>query len=303
MLRVEKEKVTTKDVLFHHDIIGMSIITVVACILFFSQNWSYGMYMLSIPMCLGFFAYFFKITEIMKGNTVIPQIPLYQHPFGDESYLHGVFFSGYVVVLILLITEGYESIIYPQLFLTLFKIFTFLIVLTFISCFHVAINKAWITARIELYIKQDTTTSSAYFDEEDTGIIPFMPKAKHYTLWSPAQQKFERLTLLNILIYLFLLILNVIDWVSQTRVDLLPISLPGAGHIVFMLSLADIVSFTFSPVFFTIVARKLYDEIFTFDVEKMTPIIVKIVPDDKTREHVINFLEKIQDMRKMGIRE
>ncbi|HME54713.1 MAG TPA: hypothetical protein VKM55_21075 [Candidatus Lokiarchaeia archaeon] len=294
------EKITSMDVLFHHDILGMSIITVVACILFFSQNWGFGgVYILLIPVCLGFFAFYFKIAEIMHPNTVIPQIPLYQHPFGDESYLHSVFFTGYVVVFILIITEGYESIIYSALFLTLFKIFTFLIVLTFISCFHVAINKAWLTARIELYVKQDTTPSATYLNDEDMGIVPFLPTTKHYTIWSAAQQKFERLTLLNILIYLFLLIINVIDWISQTRIDLLPISLPGAGQIVFKLSLADLVSFIFSPVFFIILIKTLYDDIYNFDVEKIASVLVKIEPDNATREHIIKFFEKIQEMRKV----
>jgi hypothetical protein len=292
------EKITTKDVLFHHDILGMSIITIVACIILFSQGWGYGFYILSIPLCLGFFAFFFKIAEIMKPNTVIPQIPLFQHPFGDEGYMHGIFFSGYVVVLILLIVEGYESIIYPAMFLPLFKIFTFLIVLTFISCFHVAINKAWITARIELYINQDPATSSAFLDDEDTEIIPFMPKAKHYTIWSAMQQKFERLTLLNILVYAFLLIMNIIDWISQTRVVILPVALPGTGQAVFSLSLADFISFIISPLMFVILMRKLYDEIFTFDVQKIAPVIVKLVPEDATREKIIKFFEKIQEMRK-----
>lgn len=297
---IRAEKIMTKDVLFHHDILGMSIITVVACILFFSQNWGYGAFILLIPICLGFFAFFFKIAEIMKPNTVIPQIPFYQHPFGDESYLHSIFFSGYVVVLVLLITEGYESIIYPEIFQTLFQIFTFLIVLTYISCFHVAINKAWITARIELYVNQDATTSSALLDDEEMEIVPFLPKTKKYTLWSAAQQKFERLTMLNILIYLFLLIMNVIDWISQTRIDLLPISLPGAGQISFKFSLANLLSFIFSPLFFIILVKKLYNEIFTFNVEKIASVLVKIVPDDATRERIIKFLEKIHDIRKIS---
>nr|MDO8115447.1 hypothetical protein [Candidatus Sigynarchaeota archaeon] len=296
------EKIATKDVLVHYSVLGTVVITLVAFVMFFSQGWGFGVYLVAIPSCLGFFALYFKIAELLKPNTAIKGVPLYQHPFGDESYIHGIFFSGYIISLFLLITLGYEALISPHYFVPIFRSFMFLISLTFISCVHLAINKAWITARIELIVKQDSANPE-FLDDDDLALISTVPNVKKYSIWSPVQDKFERFTLLNILIYVFLVLMNVLDLISQTRLDILPISLPGtpeAGESAFFLSLAHLMSFIFDPIFFSLVMKTLYGEIYNYKIEKLAPVLVKLEKDDAARERLIKFLEKIQDLRKIG---
>ncbi|NMC07781.1 MAG: hypothetical protein GYA24_21385 [Candidatus Lokiarchaeota archaeon] len=298
------ERITIKNVLLNHSFLGTIIITFVFCILFFSQGWGTGSIFLVIPACLGFFAFFFDALAIQKPSMNIAGIAMFQHPIGDEGYMHGVFFAGYMIELLLTMAVGYEAKLAPDFFAPVFKIFMFLMIITTLSCLHVAINKAWLTARIELFTKDTSATQPEIEKDEDLAIIARQPSYKKHVLWSPSQQKFERLTLINIMIYLFLLMLNIIDMISAFQLNVIAIPLPGIGiegPAMGYLSLSQMTSLGLSVAFFIIVLRTLYTEIYDYNLEHLSDVLVKLEPDDATREHIIKFLEKIQDFRKAGV--
>jgi hypothetical protein len=297
------ERVTLKDVLLNYSILGTIIITLACCVIFFSQGWGFGAFFLLVPACLGFFSIYFDILAILKPNTNIPGIALFQHPLGDEGYMHGVFFVGYIIELLLTVVLGYEAKLAPDFFAPVFKIFAFLMTITFVSCFHVAINKAWITARIELFTEEKSARDPAVDEDEDFSMIMPLPSHKKYTLWCPAQQEFERFTIINVLLYIFLLVLNIIDMVSQLQVNVIVVPLPGIGvegPATGYLSLSQVTSFGLSTVFFIVVLHKIYNETYDYNVEHLSSVLVKLEPSDVVRERIIKFLEKILDYRKAG---
>ncbi len=298
------ERVTIKDVLLNHSILGTIIITLACFVIVFSQGWGLGALFLLVPGCLGFFAIFFDIVTIMKPNTNIAGVAMFQHPLGDEGYMHGVFFVGYIIELLLTVVLGYEAKLAPDFFAPVFKIFSFLMTITFISCFHVAVNKAWLTARIELFTEEKTARDHSVDEDEDLSMIMPLPSLRKYTLWCPAQQKFDRFTIINILLYVFLLVLNIIDMVSQLQVNVITVPLPGigvSGPTTGYLSLSQLISLGLSTTFFIVVIRTLYMEIYGFNVEHLSSVLVKLEPNDAKRERIIKFLEKIQDFRKTGV--
>jgi hypothetical protein len=298
------ERVSTKDVLLNYSILGTIIITLSCCVIVFSQGWGLGTLFLLVPACLGFFAFFFDIVNIMKPNTNIAGVAMFQHPLGDEGYMHGVFFVGYIIELLLTVALGYEAKLVPDFFAPVFKIFSFLMTITFTSCFHVAINKAWLTARIELFIEEKSLRDPVVDEDEDLSMIMPLPSHRKHTLWCPAQQKFERFTIINIMLYIFLIVLNIIDMVSQLQLNVFSIPLPGisvSGQATGYLSLSQVISLGLSTTFFIVVLRTLYVEIYDYNVEHLSGVLVKLEPNDATRERIIKFLEKIQDFRKAGV--
>ncbi len=298
------ERVSIKDVLLNYSILGKILITLACCVLIFSQGWGVGAFLLLIPACLGFFAFFFEVITIMKPNTNIAGVAMFQHPLGDEGYIHGVFFVGYIIELLFTVTLGYEAKLAPDFFAPVFKIFAFLMTITFLSCFHVAINKAWLTARIELFTEEKSVRDPAVDDDEDRSMIMPLPSYRKHTLWCPAQQKFERFTIINILLFIFLLVLNIIDMVSPLQLNVFAVPLPGigvSGPTTGYLSLSQLISLGLSTSFFIVVLRTLYVEIYDYNVEHLSGVLVKLEPDDATRERIIKFLEKIKDFRKAGI--
>ncbi len=298
------ERVSTKDVLLNYSILGTVLITLACCVIILSQGWGVGALFLSIPAILGFFSIFFDILAITKPNTNIAGIAMFQHPLGDEGYMHGVFFVGYVIELLLTVALGYEAKLSPNFFAPVFKIFAFLMTITFSSCFHVAINKAWLTARIDLFTEEKSARDPAVDGDEDLSMIMPLPSLKKYTLWCPAQQKFDRFTIINILLYILLLVLNVIDMVSQLQVNVIVVPLPGigvAGPVTGHVSLSQVITLGLSTAFFIVVLRTLYNETYDYNVEHLSGVLVKLEPNDATRERIIKFLEKIQDYRKAGV--
>ncbi|MEX2683884.1 MAG: hypothetical protein Q6373_020100 [Candidatus Sigynarchaeota archaeon] len=298
------ERVSIKDILLNYSILGTLVITLACCVVILSQGWGMGALYLSIPAILGFFAIFFDILAISKPNVNIAGVAMFQYPLGDEAYMHGVFFVGYIVDLLLTVVLGYEAKLAPNFFAPVFKIFTFLITITFASCFHVAINKAWLTARIDLFTEEKSGRVHA-FDEEDEDLSIMMPLPIHkkYTLWSPAQQRFERFTIINIIIYIFLLMLNIIDIISQLQVNVIIVYLPGIGMegpATGYISLSQVITLALSTIFFVVVLRTLYIEIYDYNIEHLSSVLVKLEPDDIKRERIIKFLEKIKDYRKAG---
>jgi hypothetical protein len=189
-------------VLLNYSILGTVVITLVCCVIILSQGWGIGAFFLVIPACLGFFSIFFDILAILKPNMNIAGLAMFQHPLGDESYMHGVFFVGYITDLLLTVVIGYEARLAPDYFQPVFKICTFLMTITYISCFHVAINKAWLTTRIELFTEEKMIKDPAVEADEDLTVIISLPKHKKYTLWCPSQEKFELFTIANILLYI-----------------------------------------------------------------------------------------------------
>ncbi|MBN2150534.1 MAG: hypothetical protein JW839_03705 [Candidatus Lokiarchaeota archaeon] len=296
------ERVGTKDVLLNHSILGTMAITLACCVIILSQGWGPGAFFLLVPASLGFFSILFDILAITKPNTNIQGIAMFQHPLGDEGYMHGVFFVGYIIDLLLTVALGYEARLSPNFFAPVFKIFSFLITITFISCFHVASNKAWLTARIELFTEEKKSAMDPAADgDEDLSIIMPLPKHKKYTLWCPAQQKFERFTIINILLYILLLVLNFIDMVSQLQLNVIVVPLPGIsveGPVTGHISLSQLISLGLSTSFFVVVLRTLYVEVYGYDVEHLASVLVKLEPDDATRERIVKFLEKIRESRK-----
>jgi len=275
----------------------------VCCLVIFSQGWGIGASFLLVPAVLGFFAIFFDILAISKPNTNIAGVAMFQHPFGDEGYMHGVFFVGYIVDLLLMVVLGYEAKLAPNFFASVFKTFTFLITITFASCFHVAINKAWLTARIDFFTEEKNAMDPAVDEDEDVSMIMPLPIRKKYTLWCPMQQKFEQFTIINIMLYIFLLVLNIIDMVSQLQVNVIIVYLPGIGvegQATGYISLSQVTTLALSTAFFIMVLRTLHEEIYNYNIDHLSSVLIKLEPNDIKRERVIKFLEKIKDYRKAG---
>jgi hypothetical protein len=252
---------------------------------------------------LGFLALYFRAATVLKPAISVHGIPLYQHPFGDETYLQNVFQFAFAITAVLILALGYETEISSQYFEVLFKGFLFLITFTFIASIHLALNKLWVTARIELQVKVPVPPPEEFQTDEFSFLAPASSE-KTYVLWSPTQQKFDKFSILNLVVFICFLVAISIEMISQTVIPLLPIQLPGTstGQIwQYSLSLFTTLALVIEPIFFYLVVKRLHDEIYAYKVEELVPLLVKLEPDNAARERLVKFLERILEFRQFGI--
>jgi hypothetical protein len=75
------------------------------------------------------------------------------------------------------------------------------------------------------------------------------------------------------------------------------------GPTVGYLGFSQLVSLGVSAIFFIVVLHRLYKEVYDYDLEHLSGVLVKLEPNDALRERIIKFLEKIQDFRRMKSRK
>ncbi|MHA1684729.1 MAG: hypothetical protein ACTSUE_27570 [Promethearchaeota archaeon] len=284
---MNSRRITTKFVISDMHVIGLLFFTLVSLILFFNQEWGFGSYILFIPITIGIFAFIFRIVSIMRPNAGIQGVPIRQYPLGDENYLQSLFMFGFVITMFLIISLGYEFLISSSYFNTVFDLFMFLLCFIYLLCFHVAINKIWLTARIELDFRGETGTNG--YDD------------KTYTIWGPSQVQFDKFTILNIVIFISLLLLNVIELIVPEENSLIALPLPRVylEEDFYHFPVLILGIFIIDPVFFVLVLSRIYNDIYDLDVDKIIPSVVKIEDDDDKRERIIRFLEKLNENGKM----
>ncbi|MHA1716888.1 MAG: hypothetical protein ACTSXP_14685 [Promethearchaeota archaeon] len=298
MISVPKyRKTRIKDVFTDINMAGLMLFTVFGFTIFFSQGWKNSIYIIAIPVILLIFSIYFRLIMLFKKNLSIEGIPLEQYPFGDERYIFSVFKFGFILSMILLITFGYESKLSGPHLGLLFNLFIFFFSCIYILCFHVALNKAWLSARIELDFFKTKQGSFLFDDKESLAEFNFTRTRVKYTLWTPTQVRLERFSIINILMFLSLAGATFFDLISKNRFNIIPLQLPGNESNEFYLSLMNIVIMVVEPLFYIFMARKLYHDVFNYDIDKLAQVLVKIELDDILREKIILFLEKIQTYR------
>ena len=297
---VISRKITVYQVLTDTENIGIIIYSVIIFSLFFSQNWGTGFYLISIPGCLGIFGMFMKFTGTLKPKTAIPTIPLYQYPFGNEKTLANIFQTCFYITSLLLLVLGYESIISPKVERFFFKVFLFIIFFIYITCFHITINHIWNKARIELLVIKKGEKQKPSYEK----IVPTLPEVERHTIHSPSQVKFEKFTLLNIVLFIIFLLVLSIDFLGQNILNIILIQLPGTigtlnddNAITIILILIQYLE----PILLIVVMKQTYKDVYDYNVEHVASELVKIEPDNRRRDKIIAFLEKIKEFRKLGI--
>lgn len=294
---------TTKDVIIDPFTLGTTLVAASGFMVLFIQDWGTGSFIIAIPFAMLLAALFFRSFHVLKPNTTIPGVPFHQHPFGDEEYIASIFQAGCLVIIVLLVAVGYESMISPAGIATLFKLFAFIVTCTCNACVHVAINKMWIGARLEITVAVPGERGPVV-DPSLSRLAPAPPATKTYVLWAPANLHFQKFSLMNVLVFVALLAVNGIALVTGTMMDFIPVPLPGTKldpvTTPYMPTLLA-ASLVLDAVFFLLVTRLLFREINGFDLERIAPILVKLEPDDAMRERVISALERIQELKQLGI--
>ncbi|MBD3185783.1 hypothetical protein GF325_03050 [Candidatus Bathyarchaeota archaeon] len=284
--------ISTWDVISDLNVLGLLFFMGVSLVFFFNQEWGSGIVLLCFPLSIAIFTFTFRILAILKPNTHVDGLPLEQFPFGDEHHLAILFKWGLVISMLILLVLGYEYLVSPAYFQVLFDTFMFMITFVYIICFHLAVNKVWVTARVELDYRDVMNEMSAPGD--GGGAV-----GKKYVLWGATRERFNRFSIINIIMFAFILLANFIELAIIQDRYAIPISLPedGAGGANFGFPVVLVTILVLEPVIFIFILGKAYKEIYNYDVDDLIPSLVKIEQDDKRRELIIKFLERAREIR------
>ncbi len=281
--------------------IGFILTILITYTIFFSQDWGYSGIIIIVPTICGFMGLFFKIMSMLKPHLSLKDVALVQSPLGDEEFQGNVFQTGFTIIIVLFIALGYESLLSPAFIKMTYRIMFLLVMFAYVMCFHVSINKMWIEAciKVNVIVPPDEKLASEFkhFPE----FAP-EPSTRTYKIWSPTQQRYDKLSIINILLFIAMLAVSIIDAISQEKIVAIPFPLPGLNQadIPTSLSVLAVAVIIIEPVFFGLVSVRVFRETMAYDVDKLAPILVKIERDDVKREKLLRYLEKIQEWWRSG---
>nr|MDO8118703.1 hypothetical protein [Candidatus Sigynarchaeota archaeon] len=298
----ETPKLARVDIIGNGAVIGSILTILITFSVFFSQDWGLSAIIIMVPSICGFLGLFFTIMKLLKPHMSLKDVAVIQSPLGDEDFQGNVFQAGFMITMVLLITLGYESLLSPAFIDTTYDILFLLVMFAYVTCFHVSINKMWIEACIKVKVTVPPDAASMSEFKNFPEYCP-EPSVKTYKIWSPTQNRYEKLSIINILLFITMLVAVILDTVSQVKLLSIPLPLPGLNQDDIPTSLSALVLaiIVIEPVFFGIVSIRVFRETMGYDVNDLAPILVKIEKDDTKREKIIRYLEKVQEWWHSGI--
>ena len=268
-----EEYLTLKDIL-NENLLRDVIIFVVLFLFILTQSWN-DLFLLIFPLILFTLSMTFRIINTNKWRIYLANRMIIYNPLGSEKkHADRLFFSS-ALLLILLFWIGSESMYHPQLINNYNFYFNILFILIYTFGFYWIIIDIWKNAKIEILSKE----------EQDQNI--------NKVLFSLGREKSIHLSIINLMIFIILNVVNVLVafLINFNLISSISYYLPGTGiegslpleisifHLFFM-----IISPCLTVLFLFLIHRNIQD----FDIDILNDMIQSL-PESKRNEILQNF--------------